>query len=99
MENTIVIVTSDHGEEFNDNHAGWWGHSGNFTRYQTQVPLVFYFPGRAPRRVTQMTAHVDVPTTLLEEVFTAGRPTTTATGGTCSRPQPGAAAVRGERLT
>jgi membrane-anchored protein YejM (alkaline phosphatase superfamily) len=74
MENTIVIVTSDHGEEFNDNHAGWWGHSGNFTRYQTQVPLVFYFPGRAPRRVTQMTAHVDVPTTLLEEVFGCGPP-------------------------
>ncbi len=74
MNRTIVIVTSDHGEEFNDNHAGWWGHCGNFTRYQTQVPLVFYLPGRPPRRVTEMTAHVDVPTTLLQEVFGCGPP-------------------------
>jgi len=74
MDNTIIIVTSDHGEEFNDNHAGWWGHTGNFTRYQVQVPLVFYLPGRAPRRVTQTTAHVDVATTLLEEVFGCGPP-------------------------
>jgi uncharacterized protein len=69
MDETIVIVTSDHGEEFNDNRAGWWGHCGNFTRWQTQVPLVLYWPGRAPRRVTERTAHVDVPTTLLTEAF------------------------------
>jgi len=74
MERTIVIVTSDHGEEFDDNHAGWWGHCGNFTKYQTQVPLVFYMPGRPARRVTQMTAHVDVPTTLLQDVFGCGHP-------------------------
>ena len=74
MDDTIVIVTSDHGEEFNDNRAGWWGHCGNFTRYQAQVPLVFYMPGRAPRRVGEPTAHVDVPTTLLEEVFGCDRP-------------------------
>jgi membrane-anchored protein YejM (alkaline phosphatase superfamily) len=69
MKNTIVIITSDHGEEFNDNHAGWWGHAGNFTRYQIQVPLVFHVPGRPPRQVTETTTHVDVPTTLLTEVF------------------------------
>ena len=74
MGETIVIVTSDHGEEFNDNHAGWWGHTGNFTRFQSQVPLVFHLPGRAPRQVDQMTAHIDVPTTLLEEVYGCGPP-------------------------
>jgi len=80
MDETIVIVTSDHGEEFNDNGAGWWGHCGNFTRFQTQVPLIFYVPGRAPRRVTEPTAHVDVPTTLLEEVFGCGPPADYSTG-------------------
>jgi membrane-anchored protein YejM (alkaline phosphatase superfamily) len=69
MNETIVIVTSDHGEEFNDNHVGSWGHCGNFTRWQVQVPLVFYVPGRAPRQVTETTTHIDVPTTLLKEVF------------------------------
>jgi membrane-anchored protein YejM (alkaline phosphatase superfamily) len=72
MDETIIIVTSDHGEEFNDNHTGWWGHAGNFTRYQIQVPLVLYMPGRTPRRVTETTTHVDVPTTLLQEVFGCG---------------------------
>jgi hypothetical protein len=69
MDETIVIVTSDHGEEFNDNRASWWGHAGNFTRYQVQVPLVFYMPGKPPRRIGATTSHVDVPTTLLQEVF------------------------------
>lgn len=69
MDETIVIVTSDHGEEFNDNHAGWWGHCGNFTRWQTQVPLLVWWPGRDPARVERPTAHVDVPTTLLGRVF------------------------------
>jgi membrane-anchored protein YejM (alkaline phosphatase superfamily) len=72
MNETIVIVTSDHGEEFNDNHAGWWGHTGNFTRYQVQVPLVLYWPGKRPRQVSAMTTHMDVPTTLLSEVFGCG---------------------------
>ncbi|TMQ73751.1 MAG: DUF3413 domain-containing protein [Candidatus Eisenbacteria bacterium] len=63
MRSTIVIVTSDHGEEFNDNHAGWWGHCG-----------MVYVPGRHPRRVTTPTTHADVPTTLLQEVFGCGPP-------------------------
>lgn len=69
MENTVVIVTSDHGEEFNDNQAGYWGHTGNFTQYQTRVPLVIHLPGVTPRRTTTPTAHVDLPTTLLTRVL------------------------------
>lgn len=66
MDNTIVIVTTDHGEEFNDNRDGRWGHGSNYTRYQTQVPLVLYAPGRPARWVTEATSHVDVAPTLLE---------------------------------
>jgi membrane-anchored protein YejM (alkaline phosphatase superfamily) len=68
MSNTIIVVTSDHGEEFNDNGAGYWGHASNFTEYQTHVPMVIYVPGHAPRRVTALTTHVDIPTTLIQEV-------------------------------
>lgn len=69
LDDTIVIVTSDHGEEFNDNRAGYWGHCGNFTEYQTRVPFMMYVPGQPPRRVTQRTIHSDVPTTLLQAVL------------------------------
>src|SRR5207249_3295947 len=68
MGNTIVVVTGDHAEEFNDNGAGYWGHSSNFTEYQTHVPMVMYVPGQPPRRVTAVTTHVDIPTTLIQEI-------------------------------
>ena len=67
MENTIIVVTSDHGEEFDDNHANYWGHTGNFTGYQTRVPMVVYVPWQAPRQVDEVTAHIDIPPTLLRE--------------------------------
>jgi hypothetical protein len=51
-----------------------WGHGSNFTEYQSRVPLIFYLPGEAPRRVVQPTAHVDVPTTLLKRVFGCENP-------------------------
>ncbi len=40
LENTWVVITGDHGEEFNENQAGFWGHGSNFTRWQTQTPLL-----------------------------------------------------------
>jgi uncharacterized protein len=69
MDNTIILVTTDHGEQFNDNGANYWGHGSNFTRYQTQVPLVFYAPGRTGREVHELSSHVDVAPTLLQEFF------------------------------
>jgi len=69
MEQTVIVITTDHGEQFDDDGAGYWGHTSNFTRYQTQVPLVLYYPGRAPRVVEEPTSHVDLPTTLIQEVF------------------------------
>jgi membrane-anchored protein YejM (alkaline phosphatase superfamily) len=67
LANTIVVITSDHGEEFDDNKADYWGHTGNFTGYQTRVPMIVYVPWQPPRTVTEPTAHVDIPPTLLIE--------------------------------
>lgn len=69
LENTIVIITSDHGESFDDNHTNDWGHGSNFTRSQVQVPLVFYAPERHPERIAYRTSHVDIAPTLLQNVF------------------------------
>jgi len=72
LENTIVIITSDHGEEFDDNHASYWGHCGNFTQYQSRVPMLVYVPWKEPRRITDPTSHVDIPPTILQEGFGLG---------------------------
>ena len=69
LENTIVIITGDHGEEFDDNGLGYWGHTGNFTRYQVQTPLIIYMPGHPPQIFNHRTSHFDIVPTLLEEVL------------------------------
>jgi membrane-anchored protein YejM (alkaline phosphatase superfamily) len=69
MDETVIVITTDHGEEFDDNGADYWGHGSNFTQYQIRVPLVLYYPGKGPGVVTRPTAHVDIPTTLIQEVF------------------------------
>lgn len=70
LENTVVVITGDHGEEFNENGLGYyWGHNGNFSEYQTQVAMVVRWPGEAPRRFTHPTHHVDLAPTLLEDAL------------------------------
>ncbi len=39
----------------------------DFTQYQTRVPLIFYAPGREPRRFEHRTSHIDITPTLLHE--------------------------------
>ena len=72
LENTMVIVTGDHGEEFNDNRDNTWMHGGNFTQYQTRVPLIIYAPGRSGRRVSTVTSEVDIAPTILQEALHCG---------------------------
>jgi membrane-anchored protein YejM (alkaline phosphatase superfamily) len=60
LENSVIIVTGDHGQEFNDSHQNYWGHASNFTRFQTSVPLLVYAPGLAPKTYRHRTTHFDV---------------------------------------
>ena len=32
IDKTIIVITADHGEEFNDTGKNYWGHNGNFTK-------------------------------------------------------------------
>jgi membrane-anchored protein YejM (alkaline phosphatase superfamily) len=69
LDNTVVIITGDHGEEFNDNRLGYWGHASNFTHYQVQTPLIIYWPGDKPSVFTHLTSHYDVVPTLMKRLF------------------------------
>ncbi len=64
LENTIVVVTGDHGEEFLE--CGYWGHTSNFSPQQTEVPFLLSGPGIEPGHERRPTSHVDLPATLLE---------------------------------
>jgi hypothetical protein len=63
LENTVVIVLGDHGEEFMERSR--WGHSAEFNRYQTGTPAVVWVPGNKPRVIAGITSHLDIPATLM----------------------------------
>lgn len=69
LENTLIILTSDHGEEFDDNHLQYWGHGSNYTRYQIQTPFIVYWPGKSPAKLTHQTSHYDVAPFLLSKIL------------------------------
>ena len=63
LDNTIIIVLGDHGEEFME--LGRWGHSAEFNRFQTSTPGVIHVPGQKPRTIKGITSHLDIPATLM----------------------------------
>ncbi|MCG6364769.1 sulfatase-like hydrolase/transferase, partial [Vibrio fluvialis] len=46
MDNTVVVITSNHGTEFNETKTNTWGSNTNYSRYQLQVPMVIHWPGK-----------------------------------------------------
>jgi arylsulfatase A-like enzyme len=61
---TVVIVTADHGEEFEE-HGGRY-HGTTVYEEQVRVPLVISAPGAiAPRRISDVVQSIDVLPTLL----------------------------------
>lgn len=73
LDNTVIVFSSDHGKEFNDNKLNYWGHNSNFTDAQTHVPFFIYWPQKSqksfPKSVEHWTTHYDLPATLMEEIF------------------------------
>jgi uncharacterized protein len=65
LDSSVIMVTGDHGQEFNDNGLGFWGHNSNFTRFQTQVPLLIAAPDVPAGRHDYRTSHFDVAPTLI----------------------------------
>ncbi|EIY8040716.1 DUF3413 domain-containing protein [Vibrio vulnificus] len=70
LENTVVIITGDHGQEMNDNKLNFWGHNSNFTDAQVNVPFAIFGPGVDPAKMQwsteALTSHQDVVPTLMK---------------------------------
>jgi arylsulfatase A-like enzyme len=67
MDDTVVVITSDHGEEFLEHGACF--HIRSLYREAVHVPLVYYVPGVEPGRVSRLVpASVSVAPTILDLV-------------------------------
>lgn len=66
VENTIVVVTADHGETL-DEHDCWFDHHGTYDN-TLYVPLIIRYPKRMPagKRVSGYTRHFDLVPTILD---------------------------------
>lgn len=63
-DNSVIVVTSDHGEEFFDH--GEKGHKNNLYAETTRVPLIVKYPGQVEgRREARPVSLVDLLPTLL----------------------------------
>ncbi len=71
---TLVIITSDHGEEFNDHKKNYWGHGSNFSDVQIHVPMFMKVPGIAGADINRRTSHFDVVPTLMENIAAVKTP-------------------------
>lgn len=75
LDHTVIIVTADHGEEFNDSHQGYWGHASAFDPSQIQTPLIIFWPNKSHQIFANLTTHFDVVPTLMQGVLGCKNPT------------------------
>ena len=74
QRDTLIIIASDHGYEFDDLGLGNVGHGSNYGRYQLGSVLLMDWPGRAPEKFEHRSAHQDLPGTLLHDLFACSNP-------------------------
>ena len=66
LENTLIIITSDHGEEFKEHTA--IGHGKSLYRQSVQVPLLIIYPNQIPAnlRIKTPVSLRNIPATILD---------------------------------
>jgi membrane-anchored protein YejM (alkaline phosphatase superfamily) len=74
LEQTVVVVTSDHGEEFGETEPGISGHGSAYTDYQLKVPLLILWPGMPPRVFDHRSSHYDIVPTLMSRLLECANP-------------------------
>ena len=68
FENTIIIITTDHGEAFGEH--GVFGHQFLLTNSLLHVPLIFHLPGQIPsgKRIKNLVQTSDIFPTIIDMV-------------------------------
>jgi membrane-anchored protein YejM (alkaline phosphatase superfamily) len=75
MDNTVIIITGDHSQEFNENRKNYWGHGSNFSKWQIHVPFILYYPGMEnAKQFSHTTTHYDIVPTLMNRYLGVKNP-------------------------
>ena len=74
LNSTYIILTGDHGQEFNENHKNYWGHGSNYTYPQIHVPLILHRPDGRNGVYSHRTTHYDISATLLHDAMGVSNP-------------------------
>ncbi len=64
LNNTIVVFTGDHGEEFFE--EGRLSHCSSLDDPQIRTPMLIHIPGVKPRRLNIITSHADMMPTIAD---------------------------------
>ena len=74
-DDTVVLITSDHGEEFGESAENLQKHGSGYTRHQLVTPMVLAWPGREKGVVyDHRSSHYDILPTLMRELFACDNP-------------------------
>jgi arylsulfatase A-like enzyme len=65
LDNTLIVITSDHGEQFGEH--GLFDHGNSLYRASLEVPLVIRLPGKVPAglRVREPVSLIDLSATIM----------------------------------
>ncbi|TFG80620.1 MAG: hypothetical protein E4H23_01780 [Chrysiogenales bacterium] len=75
LDNTVVIISSDHGEELGE-HNLFFDHGALTFQSSTRVPLIVSIPGRKKARIDRPVSLMDVFPTVCEDILHKRIPTT-----------------------
>ncbi len=81
LDNTIVVITANHGLEFNETNTNSWGANSNYSRYQMHVPLVIHWPEQPAQEINHKTSHLDIVPTLMQNLLNVTAPAKTYSSG------------------
>jgi membrane-anchored protein YejM (alkaline phosphatase superfamily) len=70
LEKTVVVISSDHGEEFGESGEDLKKHGSGYTGYQLKTPMVISWPGKdTGLSYDHRTSHYDLVPTLMQDLL------------------------------
>ena len=69
LDSTVVVITSNHGTEFNETKTNSWGSNSNYSRFQLQVPMIVHWPGRVAGVYNHRSSHLDFSVTIMQDLL------------------------------
>ncbi|MBN1809039.1 MAG: sulfatase-like hydrolase/transferase [Planctomycetes bacterium] len=85
MDNTLIFIAGDHGEEFGE--FGSFGHGNAFSPAQTNTLFVAHVPGVEHHNIRHLTSHVDFVPTILDYIGVANPPSDYSHGCPITAPE------------